>query len=239
MRARGRSSSGVSASNSGRTRSAQSAAHAATRRRSASLSVCGDPTTASSTSPTRPPSCRLGARLPSGNPSASVVSHRRAKRIGSPWTATMPYRRISHWQRVRNPDHSVSGCASSRSHRRTAPERREEGPATSPGYSILALRCGSGVCPTVTLGGCRGYSGRGLLVAHALQASLHHGDRSGEAAGLGRACQVTDFLGDGAANRSGRRRTMMPTRLPGGQARMSSRPTPGLPGSAQPVWRPL
>ena len=36
MRARGRSSSGASASNSPRTRSAQSAAHAATRRRSAS-----------------------------------------------------------------------------------------------------------------------------------------------------------------------------------------------------------
>jgi len=45
MRARGRSSSGASASNSPKTRSAQSAAHAATRRRSASLSVCGDPTT--------------------------------------------------------------------------------------------------------------------------------------------------------------------------------------------------
>ena len=49
IRVRGRSSSGASASKSGSTRSAQSAAHAATRRRSASLSVCGDPTTPSAT----------------------------------------------------------------------------------------------------------------------------------------------------------------------------------------------
>lgn len=42
MATRGRSSSGASASNNPRTRSAQSATHAATRRRSASLSVCGD-----------------------------------------------------------------------------------------------------------------------------------------------------------------------------------------------------
>ena len=41
-RLRGRSSPGASASKSPRTRSAQSAAHAATRRRSASLNVCGD-----------------------------------------------------------------------------------------------------------------------------------------------------------------------------------------------------
>jgi hypothetical protein len=45
IRARGRSSSAASASNKYRTRSAQSAAQAATRRRSASLSVCGDPVT--------------------------------------------------------------------------------------------------------------------------------------------------------------------------------------------------
>jgi hypothetical protein len=45
MAPRGRSSFGASASNTPRTRSAQSAAHAATTRRSASLSVCGDPTT--------------------------------------------------------------------------------------------------------------------------------------------------------------------------------------------------
>src|SRR5215469_4334044 len=42
MAARGRSSAGASTSNNSKTRSAQSAAHAATRRRSASLSVCGD-----------------------------------------------------------------------------------------------------------------------------------------------------------------------------------------------------
>lgn len=42
MAARGRSSAGASASNNGRTRSAQSAAHEATSRRSCSLSVCGD-----------------------------------------------------------------------------------------------------------------------------------------------------------------------------------------------------
>ena len=41
---RGRLSPGASASNSPSTRSAQSAAHAATRRRSASLSDCGEPT---------------------------------------------------------------------------------------------------------------------------------------------------------------------------------------------------
>ena len=46
IRARGRSSSGASASNRCRARSAQSAAQAATNRRSASLSVCGDPANA-------------------------------------------------------------------------------------------------------------------------------------------------------------------------------------------------
>jgi hypothetical protein len=45
---RGRLSPGASASNSPSTRSAQSAAHAATIRRSASLSVCGEPTAGSS-----------------------------------------------------------------------------------------------------------------------------------------------------------------------------------------------
>ncbi len=44
MASRGRLSPGASASNSPSTRSAQSAAHTATIRRSASLSVCGEPT---------------------------------------------------------------------------------------------------------------------------------------------------------------------------------------------------
>src|SRR5690606_40313320 len=44
MSLRGRSSPGASASNSSSTRSAQSAAHPATSRRSLSLRVCGDAT---------------------------------------------------------------------------------------------------------------------------------------------------------------------------------------------------
>jgi hypothetical protein len=95
MRARGRSSPRASASNSPRTRSAQSAAHAATRRRSASLSVCGDPTALLYVAgqPTERP---LGARQPpSGNPSASIASHLRAGRVGSPWVPAARYRRLS------------------------------------------------------------------------------------------------------------------------------------------------
>jgi hypothetical protein len=58
MRARGRSSSGSSASKSASTLSAQSAAHAATARRSVSLSVCGDRTTPVVTDRTQRPSTR-------------------------------------------------------------------------------------------------------------------------------------------------------------------------------------
>lgn len=56
MSARGRLSNGASASNNPTTRSAQSAAQAATRRRSASLSVCGDLTLRANVGDQRTPS---------------------------------------------------------------------------------------------------------------------------------------------------------------------------------------
>lgn len=80
--ARGRPSSGASASNSPRTRSAQSAAHAATRRRSASLSVCGDRTTHHPLLRRRPgPPSADSAPDHHRQPSAAIASHLRARRV--------------------------------------------------------------------------------------------------------------------------------------------------------------
>jgi hypothetical protein len=73
---RGRRSSGASASNNHSTRSAQSAAHAATIRRSPSLSVCGEPI---ATSSQRSP-CGRGAWTPRLFPRRSA-----AARHEEPW----------------------------------------------------------------------------------------------------------------------------------------------------------
>ena len=94
MASRGRLSPGASASNNPSTRSAQSAAHTATIRRSASLSVCGEPIASQRPARMRSSSCPTGQR-------AHVRrSHRRQRRSRSPRSPTRAARSVSRISRA-------------------------------------------------------------------------------------------------------------------------------------------
>ena len=145
---RGRRSSGASASNNHSTRSAQSAAHAATIRRSPSLSVCGEPI---ATSSQRSP-CGRGAWTPRLFPrrsaaarheepwvfvAASAFHATRARRRSSAAPAARSFFRVrTDRRRCLSEDDRMRRNAKTRRSlraRRCGPGRRQDGPATVSG----------------------------------------------------------------------------------------------------------
>jgi hypothetical protein len=106
MASRGRRSPGASASNNPSTRSAQSAAHIATARRSASLSVCGEPTpqilpALALGAPYR----RIGSRTPSGasrsSPRQGAPRRERDQRAATTTGVSPTCPRTLNWSRQR------------------------------------------------------------------------------------------------------------------------------------------